>query len=166
MFLEFYLVAECQAFLKELDQKLWSLFKTAFETLAANKLNALYAKGGFPVAVNGMTAENRFKAAKPRQSGKNKASTSGIRSEFWCDSRKANTITCYGVGSNRIHPTNSDGANSIYSQFRSVLQKVNGTGKIAQNRDTFTCYGKRIPAQVLDRQKTQEFQYVISCRIL
>ncbi|MGB5822298.1 MAG: hypothetical protein WBG90_22640 [Saonia sp.] len=78
---------------KEIDQSIWRPFKTAFETLDGEGLNALYAEEVLRVTPQGIDTENSFKAANLERFNTNKEAGTTVYLDFWFDSRHTNTHT-------------------------------------------------------------------------
>lgn len=143
---------------QEIDKELWQPFKKAFETLNANKLNALYADQVLRVTPNGIDTENNFKAANLNRFAKNKANGIDIQLDFWFDSRHSNMHSSYEVGFYRMRLTTTSKVQSIYGQFHIVLEKIKGQWKITQDWDTTKINGKELSAEDFEQQAPVRFE--------
>jgi len=149
---------ENKAIQKQIDSALWKPFKKAFETLDAQKLNALYGEQVLRVTPNGMDTKNKFKDENQQRFNRNKATGTNIELDFWFDSRQTNTHTSYEVGFYRMRLIGAKDTNTIYGQFHIVLQKLNGVWKITQDWDTTTINGQEISATDFEKQNPITFE--------
>ena len=146
-----------EAIQNEIDQNLWKPFKTAFETLDATALNALYADQVLRVTPNGIDTENSFKEANMKRFEDNQMNKTSIQLDFWFDSRHSNNDTSYEVGFYRMTLTNPEKINTIYGQFHIVLKKEGGKWRITQDWDTTMINGKALSAEDFEKQKALQF---------
>lgn len=122
---------------QEINRSVWQPFKTAFEAMDGEALNALYAKDVLRVTPGGLDTEEKFKGFNLRRFEENIARSDHIALDFWFDSRQSNAHTAYEVGFFRFTITSRTGQTSrFYGQFHIVLQKIEGSWKITQDWDT------------------------------
>ncbi len=141
----------------EIDNTLWKPFKFAFESLDADKLNALYADQVVRVTPNGIDTENRFKDGNRKRFMENKSAKTTIELDFWFDSRHTNAHTSYEVGFYRMRLIGTEDTNTIYGQFHILLRKVDAEWKITQDWDTATINGSGITAADFDKKRPIQF---------
>ncbi|MBS9464062.1 nuclear transport factor 2 family protein [Flagellimonas sp. 389] len=142
----------------EIDMEVWKPFKTAFETLDGEALNAIYADEVLRVTPQGIDTENTFKSGNLERFQKNKADGMSIALDFWFDSRHTNETVSYEVGFYRIGFSDKNGeTNYSYGQFHIVLKKIDGTWKITQDWDTTSINGKTITAADLAKKDFLKF---------
>ncbi|MEM7484349.1 MAG: hypothetical protein AAF348_04000 [Bacteroidota bacterium] len=142
----------------EIDREVWKPFKTAFETLDGEALNAIYADEVLRVTPQGIDTENAFKSGNLKRFQKSKADGMSITLDFWFDSRHTNESTSYEVGFYRIGFKDKAGTtNYSYGQFHIVLKKIESSWKITQDWDTTNINGKPITATDLAKKDFLKF---------
>ncbi len=141
----------------KINTEVWKEFKSAFETLDANALNAIYINKALRVTPNGIDTQNSFKKGNLDRFNTNRKEGITISLDFWFDSRQTNETTSYEVGFYRIGATKEGVATYSYGQFHIVLKKINGQWKITQDWDTASINGKAIDATDFSQQKPLAF---------
>lgn len=130
-----------------IDSTVWRPFKSAFERMDGEALNALYADDVLRVTPQGIDTTGAFKAYNATRFEQSIANGERIDLDFWLDSRQTNATTSYDVGFYRVTLTRADGqSQSMYGQFHIVLKKIEGRWQIVQDWDTESIGGRPLDA--------------------
>lgn len=134
---------------EEVNEQVWQAFKTAYEARDSEAFKALHTDDVLRVNDSGVqTADVYFTSIdnwRKLPEGMN------MMIDFAFENRQYFQDAGYEVGYYRVVVTRGESQRDIYyGQFHVVLQKEDGTWKIAQDFDTNTVSGKAVDKSFFD----------------